>query len=103
MRRQWRAILGRYGRAVIVQKNGQEVRVKAFIQPVLDKKTQFVPSPLGLRPEERAVYLGPGEVELCPGESVVREGERVFAVRAARSVGNGHHVWALLCRKEMEP
>ena len=102
MKGRWRAILGRHGRQVVVEKMGQEVQVRAFIQPVLDKKLQFVPSPLGLRPEERAVYLGPGDVQLHPGESVVRDAERVYEVRAARSVGNGHHVWALLQRKERE-
>jgi len=103
MKGQWRAILGRYGRQVILQRNGQEVSVKAFVQPVLDKKSQLVPSPLGLRAQERAIYLGPGEVELLSGESVVLDGEIAYEVRTARMVGNGHHVWALLCRKEMAP
>lgn len=103
MKREWNAVLGRYGRDVTVQTAGQEdVTVKAFVQPVLDKQAQLAPSPLGLRLEERAVYLGPGGVALHPGETTVRCGEAVYEVRSARVVEHGHHVWAMLQRMEGE-
>jgi len=102
-KRQWRAILGRYGRKAVVRTPGREdMVVKALIQPVLDKNPQLVPSPMGLRSEERAVWLGPGDVTLHPGESVVCAGEELYEVRSARVVGNGHHVWAMLQRMEGE-
>lgn len=101
MKREWRAILGRYGRMVTVQTAGREdMAVKAFVQPVRNRKTQFAPSPLGLRREEQAIWLGPGDVPLYPGESVVRDGEIIYEVRAAHTVGDGHHVWAMLQRME---
>lgn len=103
MKREWRAILGRYGQEVRLQSPGQEdVAVKAFIQPVLDKESQFVPSPLGLRREERAVYLGPGDAPLHPGETVVRTQTAAYEVRSARVIDGGHHVWAMLQKMEGE-
>lgn len=103
MKREWNAILGRYGRDVTVQTAGQEdVTVKAFLQPVLDKGAQLAPSPLGLRLEEQAVYLGPGDVALVPGETVVRTEQAAYEVRSARIVDHGHHAWAMLQRMEGE-
>jgi hypothetical protein len=101
MKREWKAILGRYGRMVAVCTPGRkEEHVKVFLQPVLDKDTQIQPSPLGLRREERMLYLGPGEVELLPGESVVQDGQCRYEVRSTRVVEDGHHVWAVLQRME---
>jgi len=103
MKREWKALLGRYGRRVTLMVPGQEpLQVKAFLQPILDKEPQLQPSPLGLRMEERMLYLGPGEVLLSPGTLLaIQEGQR-WAVRSARSVGDGHHVWAVLQRMEDE-
>jgi hypothetical protein len=71
MKREWKAILGRYGRMVTVCTPGRaDENVKVFLHPVLDKDTQIQPSPLGLRREERVLYLGPGEVEQLPHEDV---------------------------------
>ena len=101
MKREWKAILGRYGRMVTVCTPGRaDENVKVFLQPVLDKDTQIQPSPLGLRREERMLYLGPGEVELLPGESVVQDGQCRYEVRSTRVVEDGHHVWAVLQRME---
>lgn len=103
MKREWRAILNRYGRQVSVCNPGQEeISVKVFLQPVLDRDTQMVPSPLGLRREERMLYLGPGDVMLSPGETVIREGQACYEVRSTRSMEDGHHVWAILQRMEGE-
>ena len=103
MKREWKAILNRYGRTVTVCTPGRaEERVKAFLQPVLDKDEQLQPSPLGLRREERMLYLGPGEVELVPGESVIKDAACRYEVRSTRVVENGHHIWAVLQRMEDE-
>ena len=103
MKREWKAIVNRYGTTVTLTLPGQEARqVKAFLQPILDKEAQRQPSPLGLRREERMLYLGPGDVPLSPGTRVVtRQGEG-YEVRSTRRVGDGHHVWAVLQRTEDE-
>lgn len=101
MKREWNAILNRYGRQVSLCTPGQEdVSVKVFLQPVLDRDTQLVPSPLGLRREERMLYLGPGDVALVPGETVIRDRQVRYEVRSTRTVEDGHHVWAILQRLE---
>ena len=100
MDRQWEAILYRYGQSVEVCTDGECRQVKAFMQNMLDRDEQLVPSPLGLRREERVLYLGPAGVELKPRESVVRWGGEDYEVCSARSVGDGHHMWAVLQRRE---
>lgn len=103
MKREWKAILKRYGRRVLVTTPGrEELEVKAFLQPVLDRDEQVKPSPMGLRRDERMLYLGPGEVELIPGETVVKEESCRYEVRSTRPVEGGHHVWAVLQRMEDE-
>lgn len=104
MKREWRAILGRYGRMVTVSVPGQEdVEQKVFLQPVLDKEDQIQPSALGLRRKERMLLLGDGDMKLIPGETVVKADSARYEVRSARPVENGHHVWAVLQRLEDEP
>ena len=103
MKREWRAVLRRYGRTVRLTTPGRnDVTVKVFLQPVLDRDSQIQPSPLGLRREERMLYLGPGDVELRPGETAVTDGAARYEVRSTRPVGEGHHVWAILQRLEDE-
>lgn len=101
MKREWNAILHRYGRQVSVCNPGaEESSVKVFLQPILDRDPQLVPSPLGLRREERMLYLGPGDVALVPGETVIRDAEARYEVRSTRNVEGSHHVWAILQRLE---
>lgn len=100
MHREWAAILARYGRTVTVTREGECVETKAFVQPVLDKGDQLVPSALGLRWEERWLYLGAADLPLYPRESIVTWDGADYEVCSARSVGDGHHVWAILQRKE---
>ena len=97
---EWIAILNRYGQSVTVTRGGVRAAVKAFVQPVLDKEQQLGPSPLGLRREERCLYLGPAHFPLFPQESVVSWEGVDYEVRSTRMVGDGHHVWAILQRRE---
>lgn len=103
MEREWRAILARYGQEMTLHhKTGERHLVRAFFQPVLDKgEEQEVPSPLGLRREERFLYLGPGSGFLEPGDEVERLGRR-YRVQSAHPVGGGavHHWWAVLRPEE---
>ena len=101
MKRQWEDILRRWGSEVEVCTRGESRRVRAFMQNVLDRDEQLVPSPLGLRREERVLYLGPAEAELLPRESTVEWNGADYEVCSTRPVGGGHHVWAVLQRKEM--
>lgn len=102
MDREWQAVLNRYGQKVeIVQReNGPRKLVRAFVQNVLDKDAQLAPSPPGLRREERVLYLGPARLELLPRESTVFWAGQVYDVTSARRVGDGHHMWAILQRRE---
>ena len=99
MDRQWEDILRRYGVATQVRTGEESRQVSAFLQPVLDREEQLVPTPLGLRREERVLYLGPAAVELSPRESAVFWGGAEYEVCSTRNVG-GHHIWAVLQRRE---
>lgn len=99
MEREWRAILARYGQAVTVYRTetAEGVPLRAFLQPVLEKGTeQSLPSPLGMRREDRFLYLGPGDVPLTARESRVAWAGRDYEVQSAQSVGSGNHWWAVL-------
>ncbi len=99
MDRQWEDILRRYGVDAQVRTGGECRRVRAFLQNIPDREEQLVPTPLGLRREERVLYLGPIGTALTPMESIVNWGGADYEVRSTRNVGN-HHIWAVLQRKE---
>ena len=93
----WRAILRRYGEpvSVIPRAGGAGQGTRAFVQPVLDRGTeQREPSPLGLRREDRFLYLGPPDIPLEDGGQVAWRGGR-YDIQAAHLVGE-QHWWALL-------
>ncbi len=100
MDREWRDILRRYGQIVTVYGGDGEGRtVRAFLQPMREKNTeQLAPSPLGLRPEDRLLYLGPKDVPLSARESRVEWNGNVFDVQSAHPAGpgDGCHWWAVL-------
>ena len=97
---EWAAILNRYGQRVTVTRGAEQKTVRAFVQSVLDKEQQLAPSPLGLRREERCLYLGPAHLPLFPRESVVSWDGGDYEVCSTRMVGDGHHVWAILQSRE---
>ena len=89
--RHWHVILARYGQSVTVfPKSGDgSAETRAFVQPLAERgEDQRVPSPLGLRREDRFLYLGPGEVPLEEGGRV-RLGQEDYVVQAAHSIGQG--------------
>lgn len=108
MGREWAAILARYGQTVTVYQGegGSGIDTRAFLQPILEKDHDFVPSPLGLRNEERFLYLGAPEVELSVEKrSVVDWGGKQFEVYSAREVYVGKelsHYWAVLRPRDRE-
>lgn len=97
MDREWRSILARYGQNVTLRREGMEDQaLRAFLQPVLDReREQRLPSPLGQRPEDRYLYLGPSGIPLEAGRSQVEWKGRAFEVQSAHLVGDSHW-WALL-------
>lgn len=105
MEREWRAIVRRYGQQVQVRQKENEdaLDTRAFLQPVRDKnELQLSPSPLGVRREERLLYLGVSNLQLFPGESTVTwQGVR-YEVQSVHPVTGGCHWWAILRRLDGE-
>jgi hypothetical protein len=104
MDRAWRGILAQYGQEVTVYADGQAggQRLRAFLQPILERQeAQDTPSPLGLRREERFLYLGPANVPLTARKSGVTWGQQDYEVQTARPVGESHW-WAVLRPRERE-
>lgn len=73
----WRAILARYGQKVVLRRGGEEVPVRAFFQPVEEKAPGEEPTPIGVAPRGKYLYLGPAEEPLEGVEELAWEG-RVF-------------------------
>ena len=101
MDREWQAILDQYGQAVELLGPGDQegTAVRAFLQPVRERgEEQLTPSPLGLRREDRLLYLGPAGQPLTPRSTRVVWGERAYEVQSAHPVGAGEvcHWWAVL-------
>ena len=102
----WNAILARYGQAVTLYPagGGQGVEARALLQPVLSRgEDRTVPSPLGLRREDRLLYLGPARLPLEDGGTVEWAGGR-YAVVSTHLVGPrmGQHCWAVLRPRDQE-
>lgn len=106
MEQEWAAILARFGQEVALSApEGEPVAVRAFVQPILDRQPQLVPSPLGERREERWLYLGPPENALTAGETAAVWNGRKFSVETARQVWAGSapsHWWAVLRPEDKE-
>lgn len=101
MEREWSAILRRFGQDVRVVTDGQERQIRAFVQNILDKEDQLVPTSLGMRREEQVLFLGPADAGLRPRESAVFWQNREYEILSTREVGDGHHCWAILRAKEV--
>lgn len=102
MDRQWKNILARYGRQVTLHRAQGDVPVRAFVQPVPERRRdQEVPDPLGYARQDSLVYLGPGEhpVDL---DTTVECGGRDYRVRSAHRMGEGvcPYWWAWLYPRE---
>ena len=108
MDREWRAILNRYGHQVLAypEAGAEAVPVRAFLQPVREKgEEQRGPSPLGLRRDDRFLYLGPPGAALTARASLVEWDGWTFEVQAAQAVDGGgspHHWWAVLRPRDRE-
>ena len=55
----WQGLLEQYGQAVTLHQGDKVQTAKAFLQPIREtKQEQLPPSPLGLRRDDRFLYLG---------------------------------------------
>lgn len=101
-------LLEQYGQSVEVHRQGETAGVlcQAFVQPVLEKKEQELPGPLGRVRQDRWLYLGDAKVPLDGMEDgyVLWQG-REYEVLSAQPVylgGELNHWWGLLRRREPE-
>ena len=54
----WNSILTAYGQTVTLRREEGETTVKAFLQPIPEKTPGAEPTPLGLAPVGKYLYLG---------------------------------------------
>lgn len=105
MQREWDGILEKFGQAVTLRKGEEEIPLRAFIQPALDRgRDQQAPAPLGLGRQDRFLYLGPAGHPLDLDTLVEWKGKD-YRVQSAHLVGEGvcPHWWAMLYpRDEVE-
>ena len=104
---EWQAILTRSGRDVTLYspQYPEGTTLRAMVQPVLERTgEQQVPSPLGMRREDRFLYLGKPEEPLTPGCWVEWNGTG-YEVQTAHPIqagGRTSHVWAVLRPRDRE-
>ena len=105
----WRQILSRYGQNITLHRqDGEEGTVcRAFLQPVLEKGTDFFrrqPTPLGLVRQDRWICLGGPEIALDElGDGYIAWGDLTFTVRSAQPVYLGEKLvywWGLLAVRD---
>nr|DAG06718.1 MAG TPA: hypothetical protein [Caudoviricetes sp.] len=104
MEREWQGILSQYGQNVVLSQGGEQLSIKALIQPVLEEsRVQEIPSPLGVTTQERYLYLGPADHPLDMDTGVQWHG-RDYQVQRAHRAGEGvcPYQWAVLCPKDEE-
>ncbi len=90
-------ILAKYGQDVMLCTRAGERLVKAFFQPVTEKAPGETPTPLGLAPVGKWLYLGPAGESLEDVEELRWEG-RSFALLRHRGFPVGEETayrWAL--------
>lgn len=102
------AIAARYGRPVVLFRQGEEVgQGQAVLRPVLDRQEQWLPSPLGKQRQELVLCLAQADLPFCPGEEgqKVQAGEAVYEVVSVRPVeaGTERIYWhGVLRRREVD-
>lgn len=105
----WRQILSRYGQNVTLHRQDGEggTVCRAFLQPVLEKGTDFFqrqPTPLGLVRQDRWICLGGPEIALDElGDGYIAWGDLTFTVRSAQPVYLGEKLvywWGLLAVRD---
>ena len=101
------ALLRRYGQPItLCREDGSCVEDYAFVQPIRSTDTlQNLPTPLGIRREDRFLYLGSGSLPVKAGDDQVRCGGIRYDVVQAQPIYIGDavsHWWAVLVPGEEE-
>lgn len=97
MVRLWNSVLAQYGQAVTLQTGGETAQVRAFFQPVEERAPGVVPTPLGVAPAGKYLYLGPGDAPLEDVEELGWNG-RAFRILRHREYRVGDELvyrWAV--------
>lgn len=100
-------LLDRYGQRVeLYPRETEEGRaVRAFIQPIREEgKAQSLPSPLGIRREDRFLLLGEPDSPVAQGDRAVWNGGD-YRVQSAHPIYAGtalSHWWAVLVPRDRE-
>lgn len=101
-----RWVLPRYGQTVtLTRRDGGQETGRAMLQPILEKaggKAQEIFTPLGVKSNNRYLYLGPPDLALDQAAYLTCEG-RDFAIRQAQPVRVGEsctHWWGILAGRE---
>lgn len=77
----WSVMTQQYGQRVTLHDASGEREVKAFFQPVREKKAGEVPTALGISPRGLYLYLGPAEESLEGVSALEWESKRFFVLR----------------------
>ena len=105
MEREWSALLARYGQETVLHQGEREIRARAFLQPIRETgREQQVPSPLGLRREDRFLYLGAPDQPLALSDWVEWQGN-AYTVQSTHPVYLGRtalYTWAVLRPRDLE-
>lgn len=97
--RDWiQAVLERYGQNVTVERGGERVADRAFLQPVAERGEQVPGAVTGIGWLDGRLWLYLGRMEVEPGDMLVWNGSR-FRVRSSRPYYVGEELlywWAAL-------
>lgn len=97
-----RGIIERYGLEITVAQNGEKKHTKAFIQPLRYNSKYYgfgEHHKTGFLRTERYLYIGPPDIELISGESVIESVENKYIVMRTeiyRTQGCEIYAWAIL-------
>lgn len=96
--------MARYGTGLVIDRGGEQIRVRGFFQAVNSKSWQSMESeatPLGEISRGQYLYMGPVETELKEGDTI-RLGGKQYLVRRAECYWAGDenvYRWGLCVEK----
>lgn len=77
----WLGILEQYGQQVLLCRGEEKRQIRAFFQPVRERKAGEEPTPLGVAPRGKYLYLGPMEESLEDVERLEWRGKGFYPLR----------------------
>lgn len=100
--REWKDILARYGQKVTLCQGEERREIRAFLQPVEEKAPGQIPTPLGVAPAGKWLFLGPPEEGLEKVDKLLWQG-RGFEVLRDREFPMGDtalYRWGVLIQAD---